>query len=107
MTSEEGFAGLRELAPEHVDELMAAYVRADEMHGWLLELIGEARSPNAFDLLLAERVRPSRRRTRSTFWSASCTAPRRTVRGAAWRRWTPKSPAARLGSTNGTEEGFS
>jgi hypothetical protein len=61
MTSEEGFAGLRELAPEHVDELLAAYARADEMHGWLLELIGEARSPNAFDLLVAERVRPSRR----------------------------------------------
>jgi len=44
------------LAAGHVDELMDEFARETD-HGlrcWLLELIGEARSPRAFDLLAAE-----------------------------------------------------
>src|SRR5690349_5899738 len=53
MTQEEGFYSLRPRAAEHVRELMAEF-EVEKDHGlrcWLLELIGEARSEEAFDLL--------------------------------------------------------
>ncbi|MFD4670970.1 HEAT repeat domain-containing protein [Lentzea sp. NPDC058450] len=52
--AEEGFSLLRQHAAEHLDELIAAF-RAEEDHGvrcWLLELIGEARSPEALPILV-------------------------------------------------------
>jgi hypothetical protein len=52
-TSEEGFHFLLPHAADHLDELMADFQAAED-HGlqcWLLELIGEARSAKAFDLL--------------------------------------------------------
>lgn len=54
--AEEGFGRLREIAGEHLDELIAEFTRETD-HGlrcWLLELIAQARSPRAFDLLVAE-----------------------------------------------------
>jgi hypothetical protein len=53
---EDGFALLRDHAAEHVDELMAEFAREGDhgLHCWLLELIGEARSPRAVPLLAAQ-----------------------------------------------------
>jgi hypothetical protein len=54
--AEDGFERLRALAGAHVDELIGEFGRETD-HGlrcWLLELIGEARSPRAFDLLVAQ-----------------------------------------------------
>ncbi len=53
-TREEGFAALLPHAHEYVDQLMAEF-RTETDHGlrcWLLELIGEARSPVAYPLLV-------------------------------------------------------
>jgi HEAT repeat protein len=50
---EDGFGLVRQVAPEHVADLVTAYSR-EEDHGlgcWLLELIGEARSPEALPVL--------------------------------------------------------
>ena len=50
---EDGFHYLLPHAAEHIDELMAEF-QTEKDHGlrcWLLELIGEARSEKAFDLL--------------------------------------------------------
>ena len=52
-TSEDGFHFLLPHAAEHVDALMADF-QVEKDHGlrcWFLELIGAARSANAFDLL--------------------------------------------------------
>jgi HEAT repeats len=52
-TMEDGFYALLPHAAEHIDELMAEF-QTEKDHGlrcWLLELIGEARSEKAFDLL--------------------------------------------------------
>ncbi|SMD25357.1 HEAT repeat domain-containing protein [Lentzea albidocapillata] len=52
--AEDGFGLLRQLAAEHVEELVEAF-RAEDDHGlraWLLELIGEARSPEALPILV-------------------------------------------------------
>jgi hypothetical protein len=52
-TSEDGFYALLPHASEYIDELMAEF-QAEKDHGlrrWLLELVGEARSEKAFDLL--------------------------------------------------------
>ena len=54
--AEDGFGRLREMAGEHVDELIGEFARETD-HGlrcWLLELIGQARSPRAYDLLVAQ-----------------------------------------------------
>ena len=52
---EDGFALLRPHAAEHLDELIEAF-RAEEDDGglraWLLELIGDARSPEALPILV-------------------------------------------------------
>jgi HEAT repeats len=51
---EDGFALLRLHAAEHVDQLIAEFAREQADHGlrcWLLELIGEARSPKALPAL--------------------------------------------------------
>jgi hypothetical protein len=57
---EDGFHQLRPYAAEHVDELMNAFdIETD--HGlrcWLLELIGEARSPRSLPLLVAQLNSP-------------------------------------------------
>jgi len=52
-TREDGFYTLLPHAAEYIDELMAEF-QTEKDHGlrcWLLELIGEARSEKAFDLL--------------------------------------------------------
>ena len=52
-TMEDGFYSLLPHAAEHIDELLAEF-QTEKDHGlrcWLLELIGEARSEKAFDLL--------------------------------------------------------
>jgi hypothetical protein len=52
---ESGFQLLLPHAGEHVDELVAAFDQERADHGlrcWLLELIGEARSPGALRLLV-------------------------------------------------------
>jgi hypothetical protein len=54
--AEDGFQRLRAIAGQHVDELIEEFGRERD-HGlrcWLLELIGEARSGRAFDVLAAE-----------------------------------------------------
>jgi hypothetical protein len=54
--AEDGFGLLQQIAGEHVDELIVEFGRETD-HGlrcWLLELIGQARSPRAFDLLVAQ-----------------------------------------------------
>lgn len=53
---EDGFHTLRPHAAEHLDALITEFRREGD-HGlrcWLLELIGEARSPAAFPLLLEQ-----------------------------------------------------
>jgi prophage antirepressor-like protein len=53
LVAEQGFHELLSRAKEHVAELMAAFA-TEAQHGvrcWLLELIGEARSEQAFELL--------------------------------------------------------
>ncbi|MEU4604893.1 hypothetical protein AB0F43_18080 [Kribbella sp. NPDC023972] len=53
-TREDGFQLLFPHAAEHVDELLAAFAGERKDHGlgcWLLELIGEARSPAALPVL--------------------------------------------------------
>ena len=54
--AEDGFQRLRGLAAEHVDRLIDEFRRETD-HGVrrsLLELIGEARSPRAYDLLAGQ-----------------------------------------------------
>ncbi|MER7473525.1 HEAT repeat domain-containing protein [Micromonospora sp. NPDC000018] len=54
--AEDGFALVRDMAGQHVDDLMDAFGRETD-HGvrcWLLELIGDARSPRALDLLATQ-----------------------------------------------------
>ena len=54
--SEEGFHCLLPHAAEYVHELMDEFGN-EKVHGlqcWILELIGEARSPDAFDFLAAQ-----------------------------------------------------
>jgi hypothetical protein len=56
-TREDGFQLLLPYAAEHVDELVAAFGQEGADHGlrcWLLELIGEARSPEALSLLVEQ-----------------------------------------------------
>lgn len=55
-TSEDGFHRLRELAVSHVDDLIREFGRETDhgMRCWLLELIGETRSPEAFGLLKSQ-----------------------------------------------------
>ncbi|GLY52598.1 HEAT repeat domain-containing protein [Lentzea sp. NBRC 102530] len=51
---EDGFGLLQPHAAEHLGELIAAF-RAEEDHGlrcWLLELVGDARSPEALPILV-------------------------------------------------------
>jgi hypothetical protein len=53
---EDGFELLRAVAEEHVDELLEAFGAEHDDHGlrcWLLELIGEARSPKALPVLVS------------------------------------------------------
>lgn len=53
---EDGFALLRDIAPEHVEELLAEFERETDYRTrfLLLELIGEAKSDLAYDLLATE-----------------------------------------------------
>jgi hypothetical protein len=55
---EEGFRHLLEHAAEHLDQLIEQFEQEKDDHGlrccWLLELIGEARSPEAMPLLTAQ-----------------------------------------------------
>jgi hypothetical protein len=50
--SEDGFQLLSLIAADHIDELIEEYRRADTHTYWLLELIADARSPRAFDVLV-------------------------------------------------------
>jgi hypothetical protein len=53
--AEDGFARLRKIAASHVDQLIAELGRETD-HGlrcWLLELIGQVRSPQSFEVLVA------------------------------------------------------
>jgi hypothetical protein len=54
--AEDGFGLLRDMAGQHVPELLEEFGRESDLgtRCWLLELIGEARSPAAFDLLAEE-----------------------------------------------------
>ena len=54
---EDGFDFLREHADAYVDELVAEFAKEHEDHGlrcWLLELIAEARSPEAMPVLVGQ-----------------------------------------------------
>lgn len=54
---EDGFGLLRPHAREHLDELIAAFAQETDDYGlrcWLLELIGEARSPRALPVLVEQ-----------------------------------------------------
>ena len=54
--AEDGLQRLSEIARAHVDELIVEFGRETD-HGlrcWLLELIGQARSPQSFDVLVAQ-----------------------------------------------------
>ncbi|WP_028568572.1 HEAT repeat domain-containing protein [Salinispora tropica] len=53
---EGGFGWLREMAGAHVDDLIVEFGRETDhaLRCWLLELIGETRSPRSFDLLVAQ-----------------------------------------------------
>lgn len=56
---EDGFHTLLPIAAEHVADLVREFQAERDDHGlrcWLLELIGEARSPEAFEVL-AEQLR--------------------------------------------------
>jgi HEAT repeat protein len=50
---EDGFALVRQVAPEHVADLITAYLREEDpgLRCWLVELIGEAGSPQALPVL--------------------------------------------------------
>ncbi|MDX8148317.1 HEAT repeat domain-containing protein [Lentzea sp. BCCO 10_0061] len=52
--AEDGFGLLRQIAAEHVDELVEAFRAEDDrgVRAWLLELIGDARSPEALPILV-------------------------------------------------------
>jgi hypothetical protein len=54
LISEEGFLGLQERASERVDDLITEFGKMGEDRWWLLELIGDAKSDKAFDLLAAQ-----------------------------------------------------
>jgi hypothetical protein len=63
-TQEDGFHRLLPYASEHVEELIAEFhaERADQgLRCWLLELVGEARSPAALPFLVAELDEPDER----------------------------------------------
>lgn len=54
---EDGFQLLLPHAADHVGELVEAFVHEQDDHGlrcWLLELIGEARSPDTLPLLVEQ-----------------------------------------------------
>lgn len=60
-TMEDGFHLLRPHAAEHLDELIAEFTHEQDDHGlrcWLLELIGEAHSPQALPLLVEQLHSP-------------------------------------------------
>lgn len=61
LAQEEGFHLLRPHASEHVGELIEEFRRESDLglRCWLLELIGEARSAAAFDLLAEQLRSPS------------------------------------------------
>jgi hypothetical protein len=65
-TREDGFHWLRPHAGEYVSELIEAFGEETDhgLRSWLLELVGEARSPAAFELL-AEQLRSPNDRLRS------------------------------------------
>lgn len=50
---EDGFGLVRQVATEHVADLVAAYLDEEDpgLRCWLLELVGEARSPEALPIL--------------------------------------------------------
>ena len=50
--SEDGFHLLMSIAADHIDELIEEYRRDDTPGYWLLELIADAKSPRAFDVLV-------------------------------------------------------
>ncbi|WFF08351.1 HEAT repeat domain-containing protein [Micromonospora sp. WMMD1076] len=50
--SEDGFALLEPLARKHIEELMTEYRRVPDDQYWILELIADAQSEKAFDLLV-------------------------------------------------------
>lgn len=54
---EDGFDLLKPHATEHLEQLIAAFTEERDDHGlrcWLLELIGEARSPEALPILVEQ-----------------------------------------------------
>jgi hypothetical protein len=58
---EDGYGLLRAHAAEHLDEVIAEFGREQD-HGlrcWLLELVGEARSPRAIALLVDQLHSPN------------------------------------------------
>jgi hypothetical protein len=78
---EDGFALVKQVAAEHVADLISAYAREEDqgLCCWLLELIGEARSPEALPVL----GEPSRVKT----------SPFMIGPGLAYRSWTPRRRA--------------
>jgi hypothetical protein len=87
---EDGFHQLLPHAADHLDELIEAFAQEQDDHGlrcWLLELIGEARSPAALQLLGAQLDVPDdalrawavtglekldTRESRTLLWRARC-----------------------------------
>lgn len=61
---EEGFHLLLPYAAEHIDELIAEFFQEGHDHGvrfWLLELIGQGRSPKALSVLTEQIYAPGAR----------------------------------------------
>lgn len=74
LIAEEGFHELLPRASQHVDELMKAFA-VETQHGvrcWLLELIGEARSERALDLLCEQSRSADERCATGRFGDSSC-----------------------------------
>lgn len=70
-TAENGFSLLRARAAEHVEELIAEFRAERDDHGlrcWLLELIGDARSPVALPLLSLPQL--DTKQARQALWRA-------------------------------------
>lgn len=92
--AENGFESLRQVAWAHVAELIEEYRNERADHGqrcWLLELIGEARSDEALDLLSAELYNPDAALSR---WAARGleTLDTKDARRALWQWRQNRTP---------------
>lgn len=92
--AEDGFQRLRGLAAEHVDRLIDEFRRETD-HGvrrWLLELIGEARSARAFDLL-ARQLRSDDESLRSSAERGLQLLDTEAARTVLWQHGQTAEPA--------------